>query len=634
MKRLFCIFSLLVFAFACEKGPEQKSENQIFVLNEVANSTIVEDDIDSFLLNLSLKGEGYTLSLELKNNAAELPICELAANSGSGEIGNCKLTLNDGKADKEVTSGKVNIAADNDIYTININVIVGVSAKYSFVYEGTIAFETEIAPYQDIVLTEVESSVATPYDNGTFRLDLSLKGNGFKASVSLDNPSAVLPEGTFAAVSQISERNHCKLVLNNGTKDHEIVHGSVNISADNGVYTIVIDAVAGVSEKYALKYEGEVAFDIDFVPSPYTLMALESNITTWEQNNYGSYSEVVLSGISKYTILVIDSSDNTVASLELVSEPGKTLQELKGEYTAGSTNDPGTLFKGANSWGSISGSYFYDEQNTQALITKGSVVITSMKDNDGKEYYSLTGNEITSKNASLSLKYVQVEEFQGTVIRNSVISSKKMNKSMKYSMYLPAGYEEGVSYPILYLLHGYGDENNAWLDKGRLFLTAREYEKNGGNPMIVVCPDGLTDFYQGRWENYMYEELMPEVESKYKFNGKRAVAGLSMGGYGSLYYWCKYSDMYRYAYAMSPAVDVNGTARLLVGKDKETLPPLTIETGIQDQTTSLTSITEFHDYLVTENIEHEFITRDGSHDWSFWQVCLPKAMNKCGEAFE
>ena len=132
----------------------------------------------------------------------------------------------------------------------------------------------------------------------------------------------------------------------------------------------------------------------------------------------------------------------------------------------------------------------------------------------------------------------------------------------------------------------------------------------------------------------MYDELMPHIESTYKFNGKRAVAGLSMGGYGSLYYWSKYPEMYKYAYAMSPAVDVSGTSKILAGKDKDILPPLTIETGIQDGTTPLSGITDFHNYLVSEGIEHEFITRDGTHDWKFWQECLPKVLKKCGESFE
>ena len=627
MKRLLGILSLILAVLSCEKGPEQQPGDKIYVLNEVENSLIVEEDVNSFLINLSLKSQEYTVSLEFKNNAATLPAGEFTV-AADADGKNCKLTLNDGKANKEVSSGKVKIAAENDVYTINIDVIIGLSAKYSLIYEGAIEFETEIAEYQNIVLTEAESCIATPYEDGSFKLDLSLKGNGFKATISLDNASAVLPAGTFIPVSERSERNHCKLVLNDGKADHEIVYGSVEIASDNGEYTINIDAVASAKDKYALRYKGSVDFEIDFVPSPYTLIATEANITTWEANNWGSYSEVVISGISKYSIRLIDSDDKTMAVFELISEPGKKIKDLVGEYTVGSANEIGTMLKGASSWGSASGSYFYDSQNAQTFITKGNVIITRMTDNDGNDYYTFTGKEVTSKSADLEIKYAAVEKFQGTVIRNSEIKSKKMSKTMKYSIYLPAGYEDGTSYPILYLLHGYGDENNAWLDKGNLFMTARTYEKNGGNPMIVVMPDGLTDFYQNRWENYMYEELMPKVESKYKFNGKRAVAGLSMGGYGTIYYWSKYSDMYCYAYAMSPAIP-----QVTLNKNKS-YPALTIETGIDDQTTTIDGITDFHNNLVNAGIEHEFITRSGGHDWTFWQVCLPKALDKCGKACE
>ena len=629
MKRLFSLFLIILTFFSCEKGPEQKTQDRNYILDEITRSVITEDDIDSYLIDLALKGQGYNVSIIFGSNVAEIRDGEYKIGAAPSTSGTCKLTLNDGKSDKEITHGTVKVNRNNDIYTISIDIIVGVSAKYSFTYEGNIAFESEITPYKNVTLTGVANCIAVP-ENSSFRLELSLEGNGCSVSLTLNNGAAVLPEGRFAASQDYNTRGNCKLILNNGKDNYEISNGEVDIESKNGIYTIKIDAIVSVKEKYSLVYEGNIEFDIDFTPSANSVLAMEANITTYNQY----WQEEIVEGVSKYTVLVIDPSDKAVASLELVSEPGKTLAELVGEYTIGTENVPGTLKAGANSWGTISGSYYYDENNIQTFITKGTIAITNMTDNDGIAYYSISGSNLTSKNGSLDIKFVKKDQLAGTVIRNSVISSKKMNKSMKYSLYLPAGYEEGTSYPILYLLHGYGDENNAWLDKGNLMMTARSYEKNGGNPMIVVCPDGLTEFYQGRWENYMYEELMPEVESKYKFNGKRAVAGLSMGGYGSLYYWCKYSDMYCYAYAMSPAVDVNGTAKLLVGKDKSTLPSLTIETGIQDQTTSLTSITEFHNYLVSEDIEHEFITRDGSHDWKFWQECLPKALNKCGESFE
>ena len=629
MKRILYILAGLFLIAACEKEPIEQKEGNNYTLDEVVKCNAVEDDINSFLFDMTLKGQGYTISMSFKNHIEALPEGEYKVSNDLSAERNCTLTLNDGKSDKNITHGKVKFAANNGLYTINVDLVVGAGAKYSFVYEGPINLDTDINPYKDVTLTKVVRSVASPYEDGSFRLDLVLSDDTYDVSVSLNYPEAVLPTGEYTASADLNSMSNCILSLNDGQTDHQILHGGIKITADNGRYIINIDAVANVTAKYALTYEGEVTFDIDFTPSTYSVLAIEANITTWNQN----WQEEIIQGVSKYTILVLDSKDNTVASLELVSEPGKTISELVGEYNIGTDNVPGTLKAGANSWGSISGSYFYDN-NTQTFITKGKVSITKMTDNDGIVYYSISGNELTSKNGSLDIKYVKEDQFHGTVIRNNVISSKKMNKSMKYSIYLPAGYEEGDTYPILYLLHGYGDENNAWLDKGNLMLTARSYEKNGGNPMIVVCPDGLTDFYVGRWENYMYEELMPEIENNYKFSGKRAVAGLSMGGYGSIYYWSKYPEMYCYAYAMSPAVDVNGTSQILAGKDKNSLPKLTIETGIQDQTTSLTSITELHDYLVTEGIEHEFITRDGSHDWTFWQVCLPKALAKCGESFE
>lgn len=264
-------------------------------------------------------------------------------------------------------------------------------------------------------------------------------------------------------------------------------------------------------------------------------------------------------------------------------------------------------------------------------VSGGNIEITS--DND---IYTILIS-VKSRNTDYKFKYhgaVEFRTFQGSVIRNCSVSSTAMGQTMKYSIYLPVDYSIGESFPILYLLHGYGDENNAWLDKGNLAETVHRYEENGGRQMIVVCPDGLTSFYVGDFETYMYNELMPYIEHTYKFNGKRAVAGLSMGGYGSLYYWSKYPEMYCYAYAMSPAVDVNGTSKILANKDKNKLPQLTIETGIQDFTTPLSGITEFHNYLVSEGVNHEFITRDGSHDWKFWQECLPKVLKKCGEAFK
>jgi len=229
----------------------------------------------------------------------------------------------------------------------------------------------------------------------------------------------------------------------------------------------------------------------------------------------------------------------------------------------------------------------------------------------------------------------------GRIERDRKIRSSAMGRDMKYSVYLPGSYDGEKEYPVLYLLHGYGDDNNAWIDKGLLADAIDEYERDGGRDMIVVCPDGLTTFYYDGWgtpyETYFFTELVPEIESEYKAvsdGGWRAVAGLSMGGYGSLYYALKYPEDFCYSYACSAAIDVGmGPSLYTLAKkaDPSVVPGITLEMGNDDWVTG--NGADFHDALDEAGIAHEYITRSGSHEWGFWQVCLPKILTRCGEAY-
>ena len=172
-------------------------------------------------------------------------------------------------------------------------------------------------------------------------------------------------------------------------------------------------------------------------------------------------------------------------------------------------------------------------------VSSGTVDVTAEKDAFTIEM------SVVSRNEDFRFKFhgqIEFKSFVGTVIRNRSVNSTAMKQSMKYSIYLPKDYGSGESFPVLYLLHGYGDENNAWLDKGNLAKIAKEYEeKEGVKQMIVVCPDALTTFYidgyLGKYKTYFFEELIPAIEKEYNVKTdkySRAVAGLSMGGYGTL----------------------------------------------------------------------------------------------------
>lgn len=222
--------------------------------------------------------------------------------------------------------------------------------------------------------------------------------------------------------------------------------------------------------------------------------------------------------------------------------------------------------------------------------------------------------------------------------QDQTIFSRAMGKNMTYSVWLPGGYDDTKTYPFLYLLHGYeyGDQSHLdryWVQKGNARSIAREYMKDGGVPMVIVMPNGLDSFYVGKYETYFEEELMAEVEKAYHCNGKRAIAGLSMGGYGTLYHALKYPAKFTCAYAMSPAV--MGEMEKMVDEvaDKGSFPAFTIEVGEQDTVVDNIASQNLYKYLKENGIRCEWISRPGVHDWVFWQACLPKALKAAGDSF-
>ena len=127
---------------------------------------------------------------------------------------------------------------------------------------------------------------------------------------------------------------------------------------------------------------------------------------------------------------------------------------------------------------------------------------------------------------------------------------------------------------------------------------------------------------------------MPKVEEGFKCNGKRAIAGLSMGGYGTLYHALKYPRKFTYAYAMSPATAVTFTAFIDAQADKKVFPPFTIEVGTEDGTVNNADSETLATYMKDQGMTCEWISRPGTHDWKFWQECLPKTLKRVGESFK
>jgi S-formylglutathione hydrolase FrmB len=151
---------------------------------------------------------------------------------------------------------------------------------------------------------------------------------------------------------------------------------------------------------------------------------------------------------------------------------------------------------------------------------------------------------------------------------------------------VPRGYATSTRrYPVLYLLHGALDDERSWTEKGDAEAITRRW------PLIVVMPDsgtsgGYANWYRGgrggspAWETYHVDQLIPLIDRRYRTiagRSGRAIAGLSMGGFGAMSYAARHPDRFVAAAAFSGAVDTNNPLDIAVTGDEPFGPRATQE---------------------------------------------------------
>ena len=153
----------------------------------------------------------------------------------------------------------------------------------------------------------------------------------------------------------------------------------------------------------------------------------------------------------------------------------------------------------------------------------------------------------------------------GKVLEQRTVHSAILGKEVKYTVYLPADYGSSErSYPVVYLLHGYSDDNTGWLQFGEINRLADKAIAEGTiPPMILVMPNGDSSWYinsydgKEKYEDFFVKEFMPSIEKTYRIKAEkryRGVAGLSMGGYGTLIYTMKHPELFVAGAALSAAI--------------------------------------------------------------------------------
>ncbi len=253
--------------------------------------------------------------------------------------------------------------------------------------------------------------------------------------------------------------------------------------------------------------------------------------------------------------------------------------------------------------------------------------------------------------------------------------SKILNTDRNFAIYLPPDYETSQrSYPVLYLLHGSGDDHTGWVQFGEVLHIADKAIKEGkATPMIIVMPDGQTNrlgFFndiRGDWdfEDYFFEELMPYVESTYRIKGEkryRAVAGLSMGGGASFMYALHRPELFSSScplssYAGPASVEEmqynlknfrntvvadsvaeayfprHNALSLIEKMTKEQLESVRWFIDCGDDDFLYEGNSQVHIALRKKEVPHEFRIRDGAHNWTYWRESLPEVLKFVSDAF-
>ncbi|SMD45443.1 Enterochelin esterase [Aquiflexum balticum DSM 16537] len=264
---------------------------------------------------------------------------------------------------------------------------------------------------------------------------------------------------------------------------------------------------------------------------------------------------------------------------------------------------------------------------------------------------------------------------ESKVFDNLSMNSKILNMERKYAIYLPPGYESSErSYPVLYLLHGGGDDQTGWVQFGEVQHIADKAIKEGkATAMIIIMPDantGRRGYFndvnnEWRYEDFFFEELMPEVEKKYRIKSEkryRAIAGLSMGGGGSFFYAMHRPDLFSSACPLSAAVRNNTFEEFKQGLENQKVTvknPNTL-TAYYDRHQALRQIelndaegmksvkwyfdcgdddflyegnSLIHIAMKKKEIPHEFRIRDGAHNWTYWRESLPEVLGFVSDTF-
>ena len=246
------------------------------------------------------------------------------------------------------------------------------------------------------------------------------------------------------------------------------------------------------------------------------------------------------------------------------------------------------------------------------------------------------------------------------------IKSQILGVEKDYSIYLPDGYDSSTErYPVLYLLHGAWGNHKSWNRDGggeQPRITNEQIAKGEAVKMIVVMPDatgigarrggknmGYFNVKDWAYEDFFFQEFIPYIDQNFRTVATkegRAIAGLSMGGGGSVVYAQRHPEMFNACYSTSGLLDhryklietphdeiewrwsVAETSpveflRHATAEDLEKLRTVRWMLDCGDDDSLIQTNLDFFSEMKRGKVAVEFRVRDGVHDWKFWREALP-----------
>ncbi len=259
------------------------------------------------------------------------------------------------------------------------------------------------------------------------------------------------------------------------------------------------------------------------------------------------------------------------------------------------------------------------------------------------------------------------------------VPSKILRRAVPYCVLLPPSYDADKTrrYPVLYFLHGIGENEQALLNSGGWDLIQDLWDQKQMGEFVIAAPAGGRTFFinsrdgKVRYQDFLMREFLPYIEGHHRIRAgrhSRGIAGISMGGYGALRLGLLFPQMFAAVSANSPALiaklphiematpgESNILARMLgsafgVPFDRafwDRNNPFTIvrerprpvglkiyfDCGTEDSYGFNVGAQAFHELLVSRRIPHEFHLYPGAHDWTYFAQHFPASLEFQSDAF-